>query len=1233
MEESDILRERVGELERECARLNHMVNSAPAFFWSNDSDSEPFASAAAKLLSGYDPEEFRGQPTLWLDLVHADDKDLVTETLKQARRDEVPTPIQFRITHKDKSIRWLDATFIPTLENDSNTIGVYGFAVDATRFRETESDLKAKTEQQSKILEALPVVAYSCRSDGDFGATFVSNNARRLTGFSPNDFTSSSSFWASRIHPDDESRVLEYLSQIFDTDTITLEYRWQAKDGSYMTFCDHIRTVRRDDGTVSHFVGSWQDITELKRAERELLIRNHVLASTRDGLLITDPRQPDNPIIYCNPAFQQMTGYTEQEILGRNCRFLQNEDRNQPALDGIRAAIREERDCRVTLRNYRKNGEMFWNELTLCPVLDEEKRLTHFIGVQNDITERKQAERSLEQHAQQQASIAQLGQAAVVGNDLDALMDEVAHAIADVLAMEYCKVLEILPGEGKMLLRAGVGWKEGLVGNATIGTNRQSQAGYALVCGEPVIAEDLRTESRFSGPPLLHDHGVVSGISAIIRGTDGPFGVLGAHTAKPRTYSQDDVSFLQVCANLLADAIQRKHADEGLRESEQRYRNLLDNHVDAMGMTVDGKIVYANQQMAQLTGYAAGEIIGRSPVAFFIPKDRERAGKRIAELAAGAVATPAEYQLIHKDGHSLDVEVLSDLIRHDGNPALLTVMRDITKRKRTKMALEAIVAGTASITGTNFFPTLARELAYVLEVTHILVSEYVNEPPTRARVLGSAGTGDTGAIEEYVMADTPCSEVVNGNVVLYHRDVQQSFPLDKLLQEWNIESYLGVALRSNSGKPIGHLVIMDDKPMDANFCEQPPLKVFAARAAAELDRLHAERALTDSESRFRTLVEHAPEAIVVLDVESNRLVDVNQNTLDLFKMDRESLLKIDPAELHTATQSNGQPSSELAGDLIERTLAGATPVIEWTFVDAEGNEIPTEVRLVRLPSANHKLVRGSITDISERKQLEVTRRQLEVEKVQAKAEMSLLQSQRLASIGTLAAGIAHEINNPVGATLLAAETALSCKDDKDKSSVVEQALNDICKNSRRCGRIVKSVLKFARHETLIKTPMTVNSCIHSSIKWTQVYSMASGVNIDFIPAEVVPDIYADDTEMIQALSNLFRNAVDSRIDSGQKLTVTVGTELAIDALRIVVQDNGRGISEEDQRHVFDPFYTTRRTHGGTGLGLSLTHTIVTEHGGTIEIDSKLGKGTRITLSFPLETAGPEGLHDESHGRR
>ncbi|AFZ17045.1 adenylate/guanylate cyclase domain-containing protein [Allocoleopsis franciscana] len=142
------------------------------------------------------------------------------------------------------------------------------------------------------------------------------------------------------------------------------------------------------------------EIRERQQKEEELRLSNQAIAASSDGIVIADARKPDMPITYVNPAFERLTGYQAEEVVGRNCRFLQGKDTDQPALNELREAIREGKGCKVILSNYRKNGTLFWNELSVSPIYDAEGNLTHFVGIQSDITERKVAQEAL--HYQQE---------------------------------------------------------------------------------------------------------------------------------------------------------------------------------------------------------------------------------------------------------------------------------------------------------------------------------------------------------------------------------------------------------------------------------------------------------------------------------------------------------------------------------------------------------------------------------------------------------------------------------------------------------------------------------------------------------------------------------------------------------------------------------------------------------------------------------------------------------------
>lgn len=250
---------------------------------------------------------------------------------------------------------------------------------------------------------------------------------------------------------------------------------------------------------------------------------------------------------------------------------------------------------------------------------------------------------------------------------------------------------------------------------------------------------------------------------------------------------------------------------------------------------------------------------------------------------------------------------------------------------------------------------------------------------------------------------------------------------------------------------------------------------------------------------------------------------------------------------------------------------------------------------------------------------------------QAQAEDAARRNERLACIGLLAAGIAHEINNPTGSALLAAETALSLIGSPNADEHVVACLRNIVTSMDRCGRIVRTLLRYSRQEPSEKQACSINDVAEQALDLARPYAGSHGAKLRLELDPSIPLAPMNPLELELVLLNLLRNAVEAGRGNVEIRIATMATEGGV---RVAVRDNGCGMSKEQVAHVFDPLYTTRRHQGGSGLGMSIAYGIVQEHKGRMEVDSQEGKGTTVTIDLPvapcpLEVSGNQGQN--SHG--
>jgi PAS domain S-box-containing protein len=362
-------------------------------------------------------------------------------------------------------------------------------------------------------------------------------------------------------------------------------------------------------------------------------------------------------------------------------------DDRQRVLATAQNAAASRGDYRVEYRIVRPDGGIAWLEARGRLVLDDKSEPERIVGVRMDVTQRKLAEESLRGRLAQQNAIARLGALALSSRDPAKLQQTAVSVVANELGVEFCSLLESAPNGNDLILRAGHGWPEFPKPGQIVKGGRESQAGYTLLSGGPVVMEALAGETRFVIPPVLAELGVASGISVVIPGTDRPFGVLAAFSMRHRAFTADDTQFLQAVANIVANALRR----QGEEEVRERLAAVLESSGDAIAAhDLQGVVESWNRGAEHVYGYTAQEMIGRSGE-ILVPSDRASEEAAILELVSrGEAVPPFETARVRKDGTQIQVSLTISPIRDRSGRIIGTAYsgRDISERKRVEEKLQ-----------------------------------------------------------------------------------------------------------------------------------------------------------------------------------------------------------------------------------------------------------------------------------------------------------------------------------------------------------------------------------------------------------------------------------------------------------------------------------------------------------------------------------------------------------------
>ncbi|QBG48761.1 PAS domain S-box protein [Verrucomicrobia bacterium S94] len=665
----------------------------------------------------------------------------------------------------------------------------------------------------------------------------------------------------------------------------------------------------------------------------------------------------------------------------------------------------------------------------------------------------------------------------------------------------------------------------------------------------------------------------------------------------------------------------RKLAEEQLRQ----LRALLSNTIDSMpsvliGVDAIGRVMQWNRQAVEQTGLLPIDTLG-APLHKVYPELSKEMTK--VERAIRERRTQKEERIpVQRGGRTRYQDITVYPLLEGREEGAVIRVDDVTDRVMIEDSIRNIVEGVSAV-GRSFFSSMVDQLAKTLGADLTYISEFIDDSRETMRTIAVSVAGESGGNFDYELQGTPCEAVLRGDHCVHFTEAPDMFPKIKLLQDMGIRSFIGIPLMDSENRALGVMVALYRKPVEQVDFATSILQVFAGRTAAELERLQATKELVALRNLLENIINSMPSIIIGIDSEGHVMQ---------WNAQAEKLTGIDAEQAHDQPILHVFP--DLGNDMNAVFKAMHQQDIqrhEHVHCTIQGEQRIIDVTVYPITSDGSEGAVIRIDDVTDRVRIE---------------EM-MVQSEKMMSVGGLAAGMAHEINNPLAGILQNLQVMKNRVSDATERNTeaaakagtsfeaihtymeergILQMMDSVSEAGRRAAKIVDNMLSFSRKDEAHFLPNDLVSIIERSIELaSNDYNLKKRFDFRHISIvreyENVPEIACEGSQIQQVLLNLLSNSAQAMAANEQQQNpqIIIRLKLEDEMVLIEVEDNGPGMDAETRKRVFEPFFTTKDVGHGTGLGLSVSYFIITEnHGGTMNLVSAPGMGARFSIRIPYE---------------